>query len=320
MPINHEVEHGYDVIIMGGGVTAFAAAMYAGRFEMKTLVIGEQMGGTIVNTNEVANYPGFNMITGLKLAEKLKKHAEDYKIDWLIDKVEKVQKLGKCFNIRTKNKEFCGKTIIFATGTEWKKLNIPGEKEFTGRGVHYCALCDGAFYKNKVVALVGGSDSAAKDALLLTQYAKKVYIIYRREKIRAEPINKRRVEANKKIIIIPNMNVLEIKGNKFVNRVLLDKPHKGSKQLKLDAVFVDIGHIPLSGLAKSLSVKTNEKGEIVIDRDGFTNVEGVYAAGDVINTVFKQAVTGVAEGVVAAFNAYMYVEKEADISCFDCEL
>ncbi|MBR9700178.1 FAD-dependent oxidoreductase [Candidatus Woesearchaeota archaeon] len=306
----------WDTIIIGAGVSAYGAAMYAGRFEIKTLMIGELPGGTIVNTDDVANYPGFKMITGMDLADKLREHAEEYNITQKNGRVVKVEKTGDCFTVSTNDESFKGKTVIFATGTEWRKLGVPGEKEFTGKGVHYCALCDGAFYKEKVAALVGGSDSAAKDALLLAKYAKKVYIIYRKENIRAEPINKRRVEQSDKIEVIPNTNVLEIKGDKFVNKVILDKEYNGSTEFPIEGLFIDIGHIALSGLAKDLGVALNKKGEIIVDRHGFTNMEGVFAAGDVIDTDFKQAITGVAEGVTAAFNVYNYVEK-ADVKCFD---
>ena len=175
--------------------------------------------------------------------------------------------------------------------------------------MHYCALCDGAFYRNKVAAVIGGSDSAAKDALVLTQWASKVYMIYRGEKIRPEPVNYERVMANRKIEIIYRTNVKEIKGDKFVNGIVLDSLYKGNSGLKLDAVFVAIGHIALSQLAGKAGVKLNEKGEIMINRNAETNVPGAYAAGDVVDTRFKQAITGVAEGVQAAYSAYEYINK-----------
>ncbi|MEK6846853.1 MAG: FAD-dependent oxidoreductase, partial [Nanoarchaeota archaeon] len=185
-----------------------------------------------------------------------------------------------------------------------------GAKEFENKGVAYCALCDAPLFKNKVVAVVGGSDSAAKDALVLTEHAKKVYMIYRGEKIRPEPINYERVMSNKKIEVINNTNVTEVKGKQFVEKVILDKPYKGSKELDLQGVFVAIGHIIISDLAKSIGVKTNEKGEIIIDhRTAETNLPGVFAAGDVADTPFKQLITGVAEGCTAAFSAYEYLTK-----------
>ncbi|MBS3106212.1 FAD-dependent oxidoreductase [Candidatus Woesearchaeota archaeon] len=306
------MEKTYDVIIIGGGVSGFAAAMYAGRFELKTLVIGDTLGGVIITTNEVANYPGFKMVTGIELADKIREHALEYKVDVDTAFTTKCEKTKEGFKVSTSEKSYLGKTVILATGTKWRKLKVPGEEDFANKGVHYCALCDGAFYKDKVVALVGGSDSAAKDALVLTQYAKKVFIIYRGKQIHPEPINLRRVEQNKKIEVINETNVKEIKGEKFVNKLILDKPYKGSEEFAVDAVFIAIGHEPLNELAKQLGVKLNGKGEIIIDRHGFTNVEGVYAAGDIVNTEFKQAITGVAEGVTASFNAYNHLQKQKE--------
>ncbi len=303
----------YDLIIIGGGIAALSAALYAGRFQLKTLVIGEKLGGTIILTDDVSNYPGFKKITGMGLFEKVKEHAKEYDIDIVEKKVEEVKKGKSCFEVSVKDKKHKTKTIIFATGTEWRKLNVSGEEEFTNKGVHYCALCDGALYKDKILAVVGGSDSAAKEALLLTEYGKKVYIIYRKEKIRAEPINLKRVMDNKKIEIINNTNIKEIKGDKFVNGVVLDKAYKGSKELRLDGLFIDIGHIPLSSLAKSIGAKVNDKKEIVIDKDSATNVKGVFACGDVVDSKFKQAITGAAEGVIAAYNAYQYVKNELPV-------
>jgi len=303
----------YDLIIIGGGVAGLSAALYAGRFKLKTLVIAEKLGGTIILTGDISNYPGFKKITGMELFDKIKEHAVSYNVEIKEEKVEKVKKYETFFEISVKDNVYKTKTIIFATGTDWRKLNVPGEKEFANKGVHYCALCDGALYKNKIIGVVGGSDSAAKEALLLAEYGKKVYIIYRKEKIRAEPINLKRIEQNKKIEIINNTNTKEIKGNKFVTHIILDNPYKGSKELKLDALFIEIGHTPISNLAETMGVKTNEKGEIIVDKDSKTNIKGVFACGDVVNSKFKQAITGVAEGVIAAYNVYQYINKELPI-------
>lgn len=304
----------YDTVIVGGGVAGFGAAMYSGRFQMKTLVIGDVMGGTLILTDDVANYPGFKQISGYDLAEKIKEHALEYGVETVEGKASKVTKCKEgCFRVYAEGKSYHTKTIVFATGTEWRKLNVPGEKEFTSKGVHYCALCDGAFYKGKVIGVVGGSDSAAKEALLLTEYGSKVYIIYRGETIRPEPINYTRVMNNKKIEIISKTNVVEIKGDSAMRKVILDKPYKGSAEFQLDGLFIEIGHLPLSSLAKDIGVHLNPKGEIVINRDAKTNVKGVFACGDVVDTVFKQAITGVAEGVIASYSAYTYINETAII-------
>ncbi len=297
----------YDVMIIGGGIAGLSAALYSGRFQLKTLVIGERIGGTIILADNVSNYPGFKKITGANLFEKIKEHALDYGLKIAETNVKKIKRYKDYFEVFNSDKSYKTKTIIFATGTERKQLNVKGEKEFANRGVHYCALCDGVFYKNKIIAVAGGSDSAAKEALLLTRYAKKVYIIYRKRMIRAEPINLKKVAENKKIEIINNTNITEIKGGKFVNKIIIDRQYKGLKEIKLDALFIEIGSTPVSDLAKSIGVKTNKQGEIIINRDSKTNVEGVFACGDVVDSKFKQAITGAAEGVIAAYNVYRYV-------------
>ncbi len=310
----------YDFIILGAGVTGLAAAMYGARLGLKTLCLGAShgselpLGGVITTTNVVENYPGFIKLTGTELADNIRKHAKSYDLVTIKqEKVIEVAKLEKVFSVRTNKETYHGKTILFATGTKWRKLpeSVKGSREFENRGVAYCALCDGVLYKNKVVAVVGGSDSAAKDALLLAEHAKKVYIIYRGEEIRPEPINKERVKNNKKIEVITKANIIEIKGTKFVESAILDTEYQGSREIKLDGVFVAIGHEVLSDLAVPLKVKLNNKKEIIIDhKTSETNVPGVFAAGDVADKPFKQAITGVAEGCTAAHSAYEYINKE----------
>lgn len=310
MQNNKLPKNGYDTIIIGAGCAGLGAAMYAGRLNMKTLMIADNIGGTITFTDVVENYPGFIRLTGQELADNLRKHAEDYKIEKAEAKVTKIKHDLGCFFVETnENEAYETKTIIFATGTEWRKLNIPGEKEFTNKGVHYCALCDGAIYQNKIAAVIGGGDSAAKEALLLSQYAGKVYVLVRGDKLRGEPINNGRVAKNPKIEVITNVSSKKIIGDKIVKGIVLDKNVNGSETLKLDAVFVAIGHTALSQLAKDIGVKTNEKGEIMIDRASKTNIPGFFAAGDVCDTAFKQAITGVSEGVTAVYSAYTYINE-----------
>ncbi|MAG24192.1 hypothetical protein CMI47_01305 [Candidatus Pacearchaeota archaeon] len=310
----------YDFIIIGAGVAGLAAGMYGARLGLKTLVLGKShgsempVGGVITTTNVVENYPGFIKLTGEELAENIEKHARAYDLVEIKEELaEDVSGKAGSFKVKTKKGEYSGKTVLFATGTKWRKLpeSVKGGQEFENKGVAYCALCDAPLFKDKIVSVVGGSDSAAKDALVLAEHAKKVYIIYRKDKIRAEPINIERVDANKKIEIINNTNVVEVKGKDFVEAVVLDKAYKGSKELKMEGVFVAIGHDVLSGLAKELGVKTNDKDEIVIDhKDSSTNLTGVFAAGDVADKPFKQAITGVAEGCTAAHSAYEHIMKE----------
>ncbi|MBX4211886.1 FAD-dependent oxidoreductase [Candidatus Pacearchaeota archaeon] len=311
------MEEKYDFIILGAGVTGLAAAMYGARLGLKTLCLGTTfgtelpIGGVITTTNVVENYPGFIRLTGTQLAEAIKKHAESYDLVSIKEeKAESVKKDGKMFHVKTKKHEYIGKTVLFATGTKWRRLECPGSLELENKGVAYCALCDAPLFKNKVVGVVGGSDSAVKDALVLAEHAKKVYIIYRGEKIRPEPINLQRVAANEKIEIITKANVVEVKGDRLVKSVILDLEYNGSKELPLQGLFIAIGHIALSDLAKPLGVKLNEKGEIIIDhKTSETNVPGIFAAGDVADKPFKQAITGVAEGCTAAYSAFEHITK-----------
>lgn len=313
-------EKKYDLIIIGGGASGFGAALYAGRFLMKTIVIAESIGGTITLTDDIANYPGFASISGAELAKKIEQHAREYGVDVIENRAESVEKCNDgCFRVSAGGSYFHSKALIFATGTEWKKLNVPGEKELAGKGVHYCGLCDGAFYQGRTVGVVGGSDSAAKESLLLANYAEKVYLFVKGERLRPEPINLKKVSENRKIEVITNISIKEIIGNKFLEKVILNREHNGSREFRLDGLFIDIGRLPLSGLAKGLGVRLNEKGEIMIDRNSGTNIDGVYGAGDVTDTPFKQAVTGVGEGVTAAFSAYHYVNKGEFICVCDEE-
>jgi thioredoxin-disulfide reductase len=307
----------YDFVIIGSGVTGYGAAMYAARLDLRVAVIGDVEGGTITLTDDVANYPGFIQLTGQELAEKLRDHALDYPV--LVETgtvIDIFRSKENYFYVVTENKTFLAKSILIATGMKERELEVPGHDELKNKGVSYCALCDAPLYKDKIVGVVGGSDSAVKEALLLAKYCPEVYIIYRRENIRPEPVNARRVEREPKIKIINMTNVTEILGDQKVSGVKLDKPYNESDTLLLDGLFIAIGGIPYSELAKKLGVELNEKGEIKIDRSSRTNIEGVFAAGDVVDSEFKQAIIGVAEGVHAAYQAYKYVnETEFTFTC-----
>lgn len=309
----------YDFIIIGAGATGMSAAMYGARLGLRTLCLGASfgtelpLGGVITTTNIVENYPGFIRLTGEELANKIKEHALSY--DFVTMKNEKaleVKREGKHFIVKTKKGEYKSKTILFATGTMWKKLpeTVKGSREFENKGIAYCALCDAPLFKNKIAAVIGGGDTASKDSVVLAEHAKKVYIICRGDKLRAEPVNLKRVMENKKIELIEKTNVIEIKGKNKVESVVLDKPYKGSNEIQLDGIFIAIGHMALSDLAKSIGVNLNPHGEIIIDhKTSETNLPGVYAAGDVADKPFKQAITGVAEGCTAAYSAYEYITK-----------
>jgi thioredoxin reductase (NADPH) len=307
----------YDLVIIGSGVTGFGAAMYAARLELSVAVIGDVDGGTITLTDDVANYPGFIQLTGQELARNLREHAQSYPVYMETGMVTDVfRDTQGFFYVITDKKTFLTKSLLMATGMKERELEVPGHDELRNKGVSYCALCDAPLFKGKTVAVIGGSDSAAKEALLLAKHCPKVYIIYRGKQIRPEPVNARRIANEPKIEVITQTNVIEVLGSQKVTGIRLDQPHNGSDSLTLDGMFVAIGGIPHSELALKLGVEVNKKGEIKVNRSSQTNVEGIFAAGDVVDSEFKQAITGVAEGVHAAYQAYKYVnENEFVYTC-----
>ena len=299
-----DFEKTYDIIVLGGGPSAVGCAIYAARFAMEVLVIGKTFGGLIATTHLVENYPAITTTSGQGLMDMFKDHMDSLNIPYISDEIKSIEKVENYFILNSFFQKFKAYSICIATGSERRKLGIPGEEKFSGRGVSYCATCDGPFYKDKVVCVIGGSDSAAKEALFLAQNSVKVYIIYRGKEIRAEPINKKRVLENEKIELIYNTNVIEIKGENNVKSVVLDN----GKDLKVDGVFIEIGSIPNSELATHIGVKVNDKSEIIINRKSETNIMGIFAAGDVADAPFKQAITGVAEGVIAAYSAFDFIK------------
>ncbi len=301
----------YDFIVIGGGCSGLSAGMYATRLGLKTLVFAELPGGLITTTHLVENWPGIITTTGPDLAMALYNHAEASGAEIKNEIVSKIEKLPDVngfpqFKTITSTGEYISKTILIATGSHHRKLGAPGEAEFESKGVSYCALCDGAFFKNKVVGVVGGGDSAAKEALFLSEHASKVYIIVRKDILRAEPINAQRVGQNQKIEVLFNTEVESISGAKSMERVKL-KEGKGKlsgKEIEMQGIFMAIGQYPQTGLAKSLGVDLNAKSEIIINRKSETNVRGVFAAGDCCDSEFKQAITGSAEAVIASYYAF----------------
>lgn len=304
----------YDVAIIGAGVVGLSGAIYSRRMNLKTIVFGNERGGTLAKTHIVENYPGYISLTGPELTEKILEHAKQYEPIIIMKSVIDIKRKEKIFEISTKKEIFYSKTILFATGSKWKELNVKGEEEFKNKGVHYCASCDGPLYKGKKRAVVvGGGDSSVKESLLLSEFFDEVHV-FARSKFTPEPINMDRAKRNKKIHLHENMEIKEIKGDKFVDEVILKRQINNSNSLKVDAVFVEIGHIPLSELAIRLGVKTNSKGEIIITREARTNISKIYGAGDVGDLKFKQAITGVGEAVTAIYSIYDDLGKEILIS------
>ncbi|MFO8016560.1 MAG: FAD-dependent oxidoreductase [Candidatus Woesearchaeota archaeon] len=300
----------HDLIIIGAGCGGLSAAIYAARYNLKVLVISKELGGTLNEAHKVCNYPGYKEISGFELMMKFKEQAEGLGVEFLFEPVQKAEKKDSHFVISTKDRSFEARSVILAMGLSRRHMNIPGEDKFIGKGVSYCYTCDAAFFRDKRVGVVGGSDSAALAALLLSQYAKDVYIIYRKGEIRAEPINRKAVDEASNIEIIPNTNVVELKGDGKLSAAVLDKPYNGSAEFPLDGLFIEIGSIPSTHLAEQLGVKIDSSNFIEIDREKKTSVEGVYAAGDCTDTPMRQAVTAASDGAIAAFSAYQHIKKK----------
>lgn len=285
-----------------------SAAIYAARYKLKTLVISKEIGGMIVDAHIVENYPGYTKISGMDLMKKFREHVKYFNVEI---KEEEVENIEKGFKVYTDKGTYQGKTILLGIGLKRRKLNVKGEEKFIGKGVSYCATCDAPFFKDKTVGVIGGNDAAAMAALLASEYAKKVYIIYRKEKIRAEPYWVDLINKNKKITIINNTNVKEVSGTKFLEKIKLDKPYKNKDELKLDGLFIEIGSVPTKALTQDLKIKTDDKGYIIVNAKQETNVKGVYAAGDITtgSNYFRQVLAAGAEGAIAANSVYVFCKK-----------
>jgi len=311
----------YDVVIIGVGPAALTASIYASRYKLKNLVIGKNVGGELSYAHKVENYPGFISASGLELATKWKEQAEVLGAKILLKEVGKIEQIkeGKAkFKIEVDGQEsYLAKTVIVATGSERRRLNISGEQEYVGKGISYCTTCDAPFFKEKTVALIGGSDSAVSGAVHTAEFASKVYVIYRGEKLRAEPIW---IEEWEKICkqgkgeVIYNTNIVEVlgDGNK-VSGVKLDKPHKNKNDLSLNGVFIEIGGVPGTALVQSLGVNLDETGHVVVSRQMETNVSALFCAGDMVDRskMMQQAIIAMAQGAKAAASAYKYIKKES---------
>lgn len=308
-------KHDFDVIILGGGPAGLSAAIYAARGACTVAVIDKSMlGGQPTNYLELENYPGFDMIDGFDLMEKFEQHADKFGVEkFPMQEIESVDLVSPIKTIKTKEAEFSSKTVIIATGAQAKKLEIPGEKEFIGRGVSYCAVCDGAFYKDKTVAVVGGGNAAVEEAMYLTKFANKVYIIHRRDTLRADKIVQDRAFKNEKIEFIFDTIPKEILGDNTVTTFVLENVKtKKVFDLETDGVFPYVGFAPNTQDFNG-QLKQDETGFIITDDTLQTSAEGVFAVGDVRNTPLRQVVTAAADGAVGAVYAVKYLETFSEI-------
>lgn len=302
----------YDVVIIGGGPAGLTAGLYSSRARLKSLLIEKGLaGGQMATTYWIENYPGFEEgISGMDLSRKMKEQAERFGLEIRTGRVDKVRLDGKeKVIVIDDGSEIRTKAIIIATGAETKKLGIDGEEKFRGRGVSYCATCDGAFFRNKKVAVIGGGNSALEEALFLTRFAEEVFIIHRRDKLRAEKIYQEKAHSNSKIKIIWDSVLEKIEGNDSVNRIRIKNlKSKQSELLSVNGVFIYIGSSPNTGFLLGL-VELDMNGFIITDEGMATSVPGIYAAGDVRAKSLRQIATAVSDGAIAAVSAERYIEE-----------
>ncbi|MGI6491857.1 MAG: thioredoxin-disulfide reductase [Pelotomaculum sp.] len=300
-----------DLIIIGGGPAGLSAGIYASRFALNTLLIERRApGGLVTSTQNIENYPGFLNVSGAELMMQMEQQARGFGLEIITVNVDKIEPSEKEVIIYTSKGAIAADTLIVATGTQPQLLNVKGEAEFTGRGVSYCATCDGAFFKDKRVIVTGGGDAAIEEAIFLTKFAKKVYIVHRRGELKATEIIQQRAFNNPKIEFVWHSVIDEISGTDAVDKTLLrDVRNNAQMLLPTDGVFVYIGNSPNSDLVKDI-VRLDEQGYIVTDDNMLTSQPGIYAAGDVRHKILRQVVTAVADGAVAAASVKKYLEDK----------
>lgn len=310
------LEKEFDVVILGGGPAGFSAGIYTARGNVSTAILDVSMlGGQPSNYLELENYPAFMKIGGFELMEKFEEHADMFGVQkFPMQEIEFIDLVSSPKIIRTKEVEFRTKSVIIATGAKPMKLGVKGEEEFVGRGVSYCAVCDGAFYKDKVVAVVGGGNSAVEEAIYLTKFASKVYIIHRRDELRADKIIQDRAAKNEKIEFVLNSVVCEIQGQDLVNNLILKNTKTDEMfNLAVDGVFPYIGITPnvenISG-----QITQDKAGFIITDETMKTSIDGVFAIGDVRNTPLRQVITAASDGAIAGVYAVKYIESLKEIT------
>lgn len=301
----------YDVIILGSGPAGLSAAVYAQRARFRTLIIEEKplSGGQILDTYEVDNYPGLPGITGFELGQKFRTHADQFGAEFVNEQVKEIQIQGEKKRVVTDKADYEARTLILATGARHRKLDIPGEKEFTGMGVSYCATCDGAFFRGKHVAVVGGGDVALEDALFLARTCEKVYLVHRREEFRGARILQERVKEMKNIELVLNYKPAEIWGKQQVSSVLLHHSmEETQKELQVQGVFIAVGVVPNTTVIDGM-VAQDEEGYIIAGEDTKTSVPGIFAAGDVRTKQLRQVVTAAADGANAITSVERYLSE-----------
>ncbi|WP_339147786.1 MULTISPECIES: thioredoxin-disulfide reductase [unclassified Sutcliffiella] len=301
----------YDVIIIGAGPAGMTSAVYTSRANLSTLMIERGMpGGQMANTEEVENYPGFDHILGPELSTKMFEHAKKFGAEYAYGDVKEVIDGKEYKTVNAGSKSYKGRTVIIASGAEYKKIGAPGEKELGGRGVSYCAVCDGAFFKNKELVVVGGGDSAVEEGVYLTRFASKVTIVHRRDELRAQKILQQRAFDNDKIDFIWSNTIKEIneKDGKVGSVTLVSTKDGEEQEFQTDGVFIYVGMLPLTKPFLNLGI-TNDMGYIETNERMETKIPGIFAAGDIREKTLRQIVTATGDGSIAAQSAQHYVEE-----------
>lgn len=304
----------YDVLIIGLGCAGYTAAIYTARYKLTTIIVGQEEGGMGMTAAEVGNWPGDIDVTGPDLMNRMKEHAMSFEtVTHKIGYVEKMEKTDVGFKATLSGGDTLeAKTVIFANGSSKRHLGIPGEAEFSGKGVTYCATCDAFFYKGKDVAVIGGGDSAVEGAAIAAQVANKVYLVHRRNAFRAEPFWIDKVNEKKNIVMVLERNAVEVLGDQKVTGLKLDTGFQGSDVLKVDGVFIEVGSIPATDLAIQLGCQLDDRKFLNVGEDMSTSIEGVFGAGDVTSgsNHFAQFATAAGEGSVAANSVFNYLQSE----------
>lgn len=303
----------YSLIIIGTGPAGLTASIYASRYKVDHVVIGESLGGLAFSAHKICNFPGEEEISGVDLTGKMKNHAESLGVSILQNKVVDIEKSGDVFKVMAQNgDEFFADAILLANGTEHRKMNLPDEADYIGRGVSYCATCDAMFYRGKTVIVLGGSDSANTASLYLSEIADKVYQIYRGDKLRGETSWVEKVEKNEKIEILYGTEITKLEGDGKLEKVILSKEFDGKKEILVDGLFVEIGTIPQKTLVNKLSLGINDSGYIKVGQDQKTNQDGVWAAGDITTNSnnFHQIITACGEGATASEDIFKFLQNK----------
>lgn len=304
----------YDVIIIGAGPAGLSAAIYSARGGLKTAIFEKAIvGGQINVTDEVENYPGFEeSLSGFELTSKMRAQAERFGAEFFDEEIIAMGLEGLCKVIETTAGKYRAKSVVICTGAHPRRLNVPGEERLTGRGVSYCATCDGALYRDKTVAVIGGGDSAIEEGIFLTRFAKKVYVIHRRDELRAQKIIQNRAFNNPKMEFIWDTVVQEIHGeNRLEKLELVNRKTKEISELAVDGVFIYVGILPNNELLES-RIELDNGGFVLTDEYMHTNVPGIYAAGDIRHTVLRQVVTATSDGAIAAWSAEKWIIENYD--------